>query len=55
MSNSDILKENNNTFDCKIFSTCKEIENKFPDKKCPTCDNFIYEDGITSCKLINQF
>lgn len=37
---------------CKEFNSKDELEVKFPSKNCPNCENYIYENGIMSCKYL---
>lgn len=37
---------------CSEFESKEEIEHRFPSKNCPNCGNYIYEDGIMSCKYL---
>lgn len=47
--NNDLPK-----FNCNQFTSCKDIEDNFPTKKCSECENFEYDNGIATCKLINE-
>ena len=39
---------------CPDHLSIHEIEHKFPSKRCQTCDNYIYESGFCTCKILSN-
>ena len=37
---------------CPDHLSIHEIEHNFPSKRCQTCDNYVYESGFCTCKIL---